>query len=62
MAADPVQAEAHATALAVTPIDEAARYLADRPRLGAVLVPDEGQARTLGPLPLLGAPPSERAA
>jgi thiamine biosynthesis lipoprotein ApbE len=45
-------AEAHATALAVTPIEEAATYLAERPRLAALLVPDEGPPRALGPLPL----------
>lgn len=46
-------AEAHATALAVTAIDEAAAYLAQRPGLAALLVPDDGPPLALGPLPLV---------
>jgi FAD:protein FMN transferase len=46
-------AEAHATALAVTPTDEAAAYVAERPGLAALLVPDEGPPLALGPLPLV---------
>ncbi len=38
VAPDPVDADAHATALAVTKLADAARYLADRPWLGAILV------------------------
>jgi thiamine biosynthesis lipoprotein len=62
VAPDPVRAEAHATALTLIPIADAAGYLADRPGLGAMLVPDEGPPRTLGPLPLLhGARPARAA-
>ncbi len=38
VAADATSAEAHATALAVTPLAESAAYLLERPDLGAVLV------------------------
>jgi len=39
---DPVAADGHATALAVTPLAETADYLARRPHLGAVVVGPDG--------------------
>ncbi|HEX3332417.1 MAG TPA: FAD:protein FMN transferase [Gaiellales bacterium] len=41
-AADAASAEAHATALAITPLDRIPAYLAARPWLTAVVVPDAG--------------------
>lgn len=52
VAADAARAEAHATALAVTPVEEAAAYVAARPDLAALVVPDAGQPLELGGLPL----------
>jgi FAD:protein FMN transferase len=49
------EAEAHATALAVTPVEEAAGYVERRPHLSALLVPDGGDPVALGSLPLAGA-------
>ena len=43
-ARDAASAEAHATALAITPLDRIPAYLAARPWLGAVVVPDAGAA------------------
>lgn len=48
-----VEAEAHATALAVGDLAEAPDYIRARPRLGALLVPDEGDALVLGDLHFL---------
>ncbi len=53
LAPSPPDAEAHATALAITPLAEAAAYLEARPHLGALLVPDEGEPLVLGRLRLL---------
>jgi FAD:protein FMN transferase len=50
---DAVQAEANATALAVTAIADAGVYVEARPDIGAVLVPDEGDSVVLGYLPLI---------
>jgi FAD:protein FMN transferase len=50
---DAAWAEAHATALAVTVPDAAENYVGSRPGLSALVVPDEGHARIVGPLPLL---------
>ncbi|HET7379941.1 MAG TPA: FAD:protein FMN transferase [Gaiellales bacterium] len=52
VASDAAQAEAHATALAVTPVEEAAAYIAARPGLAAFVVPDAGQPFELGEPPL----------
>ena len=49
---DAVEAEAHATAVAVTAVEDAAAYVEARPDIGAVLVPDVGEPRVLGYLPL----------
>jgi FAD:protein FMN transferase len=49
---DPAAADAHATALAVTPVAEAPRYVRARPGLGAVLVPVEGDPVVLGEVSL----------
>ncbi len=50
VAGDPAAADAHATALAVTPLGEAASYLGAHPELGAVLVPEDGPPLVLGSL------------
>jgi thiamine biosynthesis lipoprotein len=50
------EAEAHATALAITPVAEAAAYVAARPQLAAIVVPVAGPPFTLGRPPLLQTP------
>jgi FAD:protein FMN transferase len=50
VAADAATAEAHATALAVTPARAAPAYVAERPGLGALFVPDTGEPILLGGL------------
>jgi FAD:protein FMN transferase len=47
------EAEAHATALAISPPSEAGAYLAGRPGLAALLVPAAGAPVALGDLPLV---------
>jgi FAD:protein FMN transferase len=54
VAASATEAEAHATALAVADLGHARAYLATRPGLGALLIPDEGEPIALGALPLAG--------
>ena len=51
-----LEAEAHATALGITPIHEAAAYMAHRPQLGAVVVPHIGATFMLGRVPMADAP------
>jgi thiamine biosynthesis lipoprotein len=48
VAADPAAAEAHATALAVTAARAARAYIAERPGLGALVVPDAGEPIVAG--------------
>ena len=48
VAVDPAAADAHATALAITPVEDAAEYVADRAGLGAVLALEEGPPLVLG--------------
>jgi FAD:protein FMN transferase len=50
---DAAEAEAYATALAVTPPGEAISYLSARPQLAALLVPCEGEPVVVGDLPLV---------
>ncbi len=50
VADDPAAADAHATALAVTPLGKAASYLDEHPELGAVVVPADGPPLVLGSL------------
>ncbi len=50
---DATEAEAHATALAITPVADAPRYLASRPFLAALVIPDEGDPIEIGPLPFV---------
>jgi FAD:protein FMN transferase len=50
VARDVVEAEAHATALAIMPRMAAAAYVAARPNLGVVLVPDVGEPEVIGHL------------
>jgi thiamine biosynthesis lipoprotein len=52
VAPDPATAEAHATAIAIAPPAESARYVAARPALAALIVPDGGDPVVLGPFPL----------
>ena len=47
------EAEAHSTALAVTPVAAAALYLAERLQLAALVVPDNGAPVELGQLPFV---------
>ena len=49
-----LEAEPHATALAITPVEQAAAYLAQRPQLGAIVVPHHGAPIVLGRVPLAG--------
>jgi thiamine biosynthesis lipoprotein len=44
------EAEVHATALAITPVTAAARYVAERPGLSALIVPEDGAHFCAGPL------------
>jgi thiamine biosynthesis lipoprotein len=50
------EVEAYATALAITPIEQASACLSARPTVSALLVPLEGNAVVAGDLPLLVAP------
>ncbi len=50
---DAAEVEAYATALAITPVEEASACLSARPRLSALLVPRDGNATVVGDLPLL---------
>jgi thiamine biosynthesis lipoprotein len=49
---DPADTEAHATALAIGTLDEAAGYLRERPHLAALLVPEQGPPVAIGDPPL----------
>lgn len=48
VALDPAAADAHATALAITPVEDAAEYVADHDGLGAVLALEDGPPLVLG--------------
>jgi len=50
---DGAEVEAYATALAITPLDEAEILLGARPHLAALLVPTEGPAVVIGDLPVV---------
>ena len=50
---DAAEAEAYATALAVTPLGESTSLLGSRPGLAALLVPHDGEPVTVGDLPLV---------
>jgi len=52
VAPDPADAEAHATALAVSGLAEARRHLERFPHLGALYVPADGEPVAIGALPL----------
>jgi thiamine biosynthesis lipoprotein len=62
VAADAAAAEAHATALAVTPARAARAYVAERPGLGAVVVPDTGAPIVAGEIEFSAPRPRVRAA
>jgi thiamine biosynthesis lipoprotein len=51
VAPDAASAEAHATALAITPVAEASRYVAARPHISALVVPADGAPFMAGNLP-----------
>jgi FAD:protein FMN transferase len=57
VASTAAEAEAHATALAITPAGLAEDYLAARPGLAAVVVPASGPPIVLGDLPIELSPP-----
>jgi hypothetical protein len=46
--------EAHATALAISTLDEAAHHLAQLPALSALYVPPAGEPVAIGALPFVG--------
>ncbi len=52
VAPDPAEAEAHATALAVSTPDEARAHLRRFPHLAALYVPEDGEPVAIGTLPL----------
>jgi len=54
------EAEAHATALAIADAEEARAYLERHPGIGALLIPDTGEAIALGRLPLMHVRPTTR--
>jgi thiamine biosynthesis lipoprotein len=56
---DAAEVEAYATALAITPVEEAQSYLRGRGHLSALLVPFEGEPVVVGELPLIEHPPAE---
>lgn len=60
VAASATLAEAHATALAVTDLDEARDQLGSRRDLGALLIPRSGEPIVIGRLPLAPEPPHAR--
>ena len=49
-----LEAEPHATALAITPVEDAPAYLAQRPQLSAIVVPVQGVPFAVGRPPLSG--------
>ena len=53
VAPDPAEAEAHATALALSTLEDARAHLARFPRLAALYVPETGEPVALGALPAL---------
>ena len=53
VAPDPAEAEAHATALAVSTLEDARAHLARFPQLAALYVPEDGEPVALGALPAL---------
>jgi thiamine biosynthesis lipoprotein len=55
VARDAATAEAHATALVMTPVEEARAYVEERPLLAALVVPAEGEPLVVGDLPLVAA-------
>jgi thiamine biosynthesis lipoprotein len=52
VATDAAEAEAHATALAISDLPRTRAHLAEHPSLSALVVPDVGRPLALGPLPL----------
>jgi FAD:protein FMN transferase len=56
VATDAAEAEAHATALAISSFDDAAAHVAATPGVSALWIPEHGAPVPLGPLPLAGRP------
>ena len=52
VAADAAEAEAHATALAISSLEEAEAHVAANPHISALVVPHGGEPFALGPLPI----------
>ena len=52
VAPDPAEAEAHATALAVSTLGEARDHLSRFPHLGALFMPEDGEPVAIGSLPV----------
>lgn len=52
VATDPAEAEAYATALAISSLDETRAHVAEHPTIGALVVPVDGAPVALGALPL----------
>jgi FAD:protein FMN transferase len=52
VAADPAEAEAHATALAISALDAARAHVAAQPHISALYIPRAGAPVTLGALPV----------
>jgi len=59
---DAAEVEAYATALAITPVEDAPAYLRGHSHLSALLVPFEGEPVVVGNLPLVGDPAAETSA
>lgn len=53
VAPDATEAEAHATALAISTLEEARRHVDNQPTISALYVPREGPPAQLGPLPIV---------
>ena len=53
VARDAAEAEAHATALAIAPLDEAAAHVAANPQIAALVVPHAGAPCILGDVPVV---------
>ena len=60
VAASATEAEAHATALAISDLGEARDQLAGRPDLSALMIPQHGEPIVIGPLPLVQERPRAR--
>jgi thiamine biosynthesis lipoprotein ApbE len=53
VAPDATEAETHATALAISTLEQANAHVARHPAISALYIPDAGQPVRLGPLPVM---------